>query len=91
MTETARWRAAYAACTLSFRRSSPKEIISRREAEAITDGELQELIALTEEVERRDAERLRALAQLAELRRTTLPLLMETLGLRPGGDVGRAS
>jgi hypothetical protein len=68
-----------------------EELVARREAEAITDGELQELIALTEEVERRDAERLRALAQLAELRRTTLPLLMETLGLRAGGDVGRAS
>jgi hypothetical protein len=67
-----------------------EELASRREAEAITEGELEELRALTEAVERRDAERLGALAQLAELRQTTLPLLVETLGLRTGGGGGQA-
>lgn len=67
-----------------------EELVSRREAGTITDSELQELISLTERVEHSDAERLRALAELAELRQTTLPDLMNTLGLWPVGDAGRA-
>lgn len=59
------------------------ELIAKREEETIKPDELQELIAITEDVERVDAERLEALSSLAQLRHTTVPALMATLGLVP--------
>jgi hypothetical protein len=44
---------------------------------------LQELIRLTEQIEHDDAQRLAALVELARLRGTTVPLLMDTLGIQP--------
>jgi hypothetical protein len=55
----------------------------RRDAETLTDEEHQELIGLGDEVERREAARLDALAELASLRRKTLPEMMRDLGLSP--------
>ena len=55
----------------------------QRDAEALTDEEHQELIRLGDEVEQREAARLDALAELATLRRKTVPEIMRDLGLSP--------
>ena len=62
-------------------------LVAKREAETIADDELDELIALTDEVEQRDAQRLAALRDLAQLRHTTLPLLMDALGIKAPSHV----
>jgi len=58
------------------------ELIARRQAETITPDELDELIQITEQIERHDAERLAALGDLARLRQITIPALMDLLGIR---------
>jgi hypothetical protein len=58
-------------------------LIAKREAEQITPAELQELIALTDEAEQRNVVRLQALSALAAIRNTTIPKLMDSLGLLP--------
>jgi len=60
-------------------------LISRRQAEALTDDEQTELIRLGDEAERLEASRVKALAELATARRTTLPRLMQEMGLTPAG------
>jgi hypothetical protein len=57
------------------------ELVAKREQETIAAEELQELIALTDEAEQRNVERLQALSALAALRSTTIPHLMTSLGL----------
>ena len=59
------------------------ELMSRRRAEALAPEEHQELLRLTEEAERLQAERIERLVQLAHLRGKPLGLLMEELGIRP--------
>ena len=58
------------------------ELIAKRQAETISPDELQELIGITEQIERHDAERLAALGDLAHLRQITIPALMDLLGIR---------
>lgn len=58
-------------------------LAAKRQAEAIEPAELHELIQLTDLAEQRDAERLEALIELARLRGTTVPALMDALGIRP--------
>ena len=58
-------------------------LVAKRQAETIAAAELQELVELTELSEQRDVERLQALAELARLRGTTVPVLMDSLGIRP--------
>jgi hypothetical protein len=57
-------------------------LVARRQAEMITPVELDELIAMTDVIEQRDAERLEALQKLAQLRQTTVSALMDSLGIR---------
>jgi len=59
-----------------------RELIERRQGETLTPQEHAELLRLTDEDETRNAERLRALARLAQLRQTTLTALMDDLGIR---------
>lgn len=59
------------------------ELVAKRQDETITPTELQELIRLTNIIEERDVERLQALNDLARLRGTSVPALMNTLGIRP--------
>jgi hypothetical protein len=59
------------------------ELIAKRQAETITPEEFTELIGLTDQIERHDAQRVAALDALAQLRRTTLTDLMDSLGLHP--------
>jgi len=60
-----------------------QELIARRDARVISPEELAELIRLTEQAERFDADRMAALIDLAGVRQTTLDQLMTDLGLLP--------
>ncbi len=59
------------------------ELIAKRQAETLTPDEYEELLGLTQQVERLDVRRLEHLAELARLRGTSLTALMENLGIRP--------
>jgi hypothetical protein len=59
-----------------------EELIAKRRAEALTPDEYQELLRLTNRVEKIEARRVEHLAELARLRQTSLPALMKELGIR---------
>ncbi len=61
------------------------ELIDKRQRAVLKSTELRELIKLTDELERCEAKRLRALVKLAKLRKQSLRDLMEDLGL-PGAS-----
>lgn len=60
---------------------------TKREDESLTSQEHSQLIELSKQVEQLGAERLEALATLAQLRRVSLSELMSQLGLEPASDV----
>jgi len=57
-------------------------LVSRRRSETLTPEEHQELLQLTDEVERLQAERIEHLAEFARLRDKPLGVVMEELGIR---------
>ncbi len=59
------------------------ELIAKRREGDLTETEYDELLLLTEQVEELDAKRVEYLADLAHLRKTTLPDLMDDLGIKP--------
>jgi hypothetical protein len=59
-----------------------EHLISKRQDQTLTPNEHAELLHLTDEVEQREAGRLAALAELAQLRKTSLAELAEALGIR---------
>jgi hypothetical protein len=61
-----------------------EELMEGRRRETLTPAEHQELLRLTEEAERLQAERVEALAELARLRGLPLASIAEQLGLAPG-------
>jgi len=70
-------------------RALPEELKTRldhleekRDEGSVTEAERAELLNLSDKAEQLHAERLGALAELAKLRGTTLPALMEKLGIR---------
>ncbi len=62
------------------------ELIEKRDARSLTSAEYDELLHLTDQVELLDAKRVEYLLELARLRKQSLPLLMEELGLTPSTD-----
>ena len=56
-------------------------LIAKRETEDLSAAEYKELIMLTDQLEVLQADRLAALADLAQLRGTTLSSVMEQLGM----------
>jgi hypothetical protein len=64
-------------------RSDYQVLLEKREAETLTDDEYDRLIQLSQQIEAIGAERLEALATLAQLRQTSLVDLMKTLGIEP--------
>ena len=62
------------------------QLIQKRQESLLTTTEHRELIRLADQVERLEAKRLRALVQLADLRKQPLTTLMKELGL-PGKAV----
>ena len=76
---------------LKINRSLPQETWNRqqildkkRRAETLTSEEQQELIQLNAEIEEDHSRRLSLLAELAQLRHTTLDEVMKSLGIGPG-------
>jgi len=59
-----------------------QELIGKRRAASLTSEEYAELLRLTDEVEGLDAERIKHLAELAHLRKTSLTNLMTELGIQ---------
>jgi hypothetical protein len=59
------------------------ELQAKRTAETLTPAEQTELITLSDEIEAANAQRVEKLAQLAQVRQTTVRALMSELGLRP--------
>lgn len=75
---------------LAINRDLPAEVLeryralmNRRRAGTLTPEEHQELLSLTDEAERLQAERIEHLAELAQLRGKPLGALMDELGIRP--------
>lgn len=62
-------------------RSEYQKLREKREAETLTQPEHQQLIELSKQIETFGAQRLEALAQLAQLRQVTLLDLMQSLGI----------
>jgi hypothetical protein len=74
---------------LRINQGLPEELLERyrplsvkRDERTLTSEEHLELLRLSEEIERREAERVSALANLAAHRKTTLGAVMANLGLR---------
>jgi len=59
------------------------ELVVKRQAETLTQGEHQELLSLTDQIENADAERMKYLAKLAGIRGISLDVLMEALEIHP--------
>ncbi len=55
--------------------------------ETLSEEEHSELLSLVEIIEKADADRLKYLLELAQLRNTTLDALMDQLGIRRSVDV----
>ncbi|MDI6768407.1 MAG: hypothetical protein QMD04_01870 [Anaerolineales bacterium] len=56
-------------------------LLAKRDAESLNTQEQAELVALSDQIEEANARRMKAVAELARLRKTTVPALVETLGL----------
>ena len=59
------------------------ELVAKRQAETLTAEEHQELLQLTDQIEKADAQRVQDLAELARLRGLSLTALLEELGITP--------
>ena len=60
-----------------------RELIAGRRAETLTESEHAELLHLTNQVEKYDAERLKYLTELASIRKISLTELLDELGIEP--------
>ena len=58
-----------------------KELVAKRDDEILTEDEHQQLLQLTEEIEKIQAQRIENLAELSRLRGISLTALMESLGI----------
>lgn len=56
-------------------------LLAKRDAGELDAQEQTELVALSDEIEEANARRMKAVAELARLRKTTVPALAESLGL----------
>ncbi|MCB0065031.1 MAG: hypothetical protein KDE19_23065 [Caldilineaceae bacterium] len=60
-----------------------RDLKGKRDAATLTPAEHEELLAIIEQVEMRDVERLQALTKLAAIRNVSVRQLMHQLGLLP--------
>jgi hypothetical protein len=58
-------------------------LVAKRQAGALTENEFAELTAMSERIEELNARRMEHLAELSRLRGTTLPELLDQLGIVP--------
>jgi hypothetical protein len=68
-------------------RSHYQILRQKREAETLTESEYETLIQLSNQIEQIGAQRLQALADLAQLRQVSLMALMESLGIQSASYV----
>jgi hypothetical protein len=61
---------------------SYNDLIAKRDAELLTNDEYKELLRLTEQIEKQQAQRIEYLAELASLKGISLNTLMENLGIQ---------
>jgi len=59
------------------------ELNAKRKAETLTPEEHQELLQLIDRIEKSDAQRVKYLAELAQIRGISLTALMKELDIRP--------
>ena len=59
------------------------KLMAKRQAEALTPEEHQELLTLIDRIELADAERVQALTRLAQLRNISVTTLMTALNIQP--------
>jgi hypothetical protein len=59
------------------------ELVAKRQAETLSFEEHQELLQLTDQIEKSDAKRVQYLTELARLRGASLTALMKELGIHP--------
>lgn len=62
-------------------------LIAKRHSLTLTDAEQVELIELTDQIEDLDVKRIEYLAQLAQLRKRSLPEVMQDLNIQPPARV----
>ncbi len=60
-----------------------RELIAKRQAATLTLEEQRELIARSDQIEDANVNRIQYVAELAQIRGTTMPALMQELGLKP--------
>jgi len=58
------------------------DLIAKKDAETLTNNEYRELLRLTEQIEKQQAQRIEYLAELASLKGISLNKLMENLGIQ---------
>lgn len=63
-----------------------QDLVARRRAGSLTEQQHEELLRLSDQVEHLEAERVEALAELANLRGTSLTRLMADLGIQAPPD-----
>jgi hypothetical protein len=63
------------------RRTRYDDLVAKRRAEALSPAEHAELLQLTDEVEKLQAERARAVVELAQLRQQPLAAVLQELGI----------
>lgn len=59
------------------------QLLTQRDAVALSDSEHTELIALSDQIEAMNVDRIQALTELAKIRQTTVRTLITELGLTP--------
>ncbi len=60
-----------------------RALLAKRDTETLIASEQAELIALSDQIEAANVRRMQAVAELAQIRNTTLPALVTSLGLSP--------
>lgn len=63
--------------------STYQELLAKRQAETLTSNEQDTLIALSDQIEATNVQRITYLVELARLRNTKLDVVMRELGLKP--------
>ena len=62
-----------------------RELIKKRQSGTLTQQEHLELIAISDQLEEANVNRIGYLAELAKVRQTTIPALIKEIGLKPIG------
>jgi hypothetical protein len=68
-----------------------RQLRAKHESDALSPGERDELVSITNQIEIANASRMRALIELADLRKVPLEELMDQLGLGNGAEVAGGS